>query len=112
MTRRALVPAALRHPALLALVDELLAAAVLWAVANAAYGARPTLDPSVVSSVWLGALAFGGLVGGGLALRGLHRLHRTKSLLFATGVTVLVYVPLLFVAVAQTYVLLLLAFRL
>ncbi len=53
-------PAALRHPALLALVAELLAAAVLWAVAHAAYGARPALDPAVVSSVWLGALAFGG----------------------------------------------------
>lgn len=81
-------------------------------MAHAAYGARPALDPAVVSSVWLGALAFGGLVGGGLTLRGLHRLHGTRGPFVATVVTVLVYVPLLFVAVAQTYILLLLALRL
>ncbi|MBL9086615.1 MAG: hypothetical protein JNM10_05695 [Planctomycetia bacterium] len=112
MTRRPRILTVLGHPALLALVAELLAAWTLWAVAHAVYGTQPTLDPSAVSPLWLGALALGGVVGGGLALRGLHRLHRTRAPLAATVVTGLVYAPLLLVAVAQTYILLLLAFRL
>lgn len=95
----------LLRPALASLVVQGAAAAGVWAISRSTYGASPTLASGAGVAWFLAALAVGGLVGGGLALRGIHRLHRTRGPLAASLVTLVVYAPLVFAAALQTYTL-------
>lgn len=95
----------LLRPALASFVVQGAAAAGVWATSRATYGGSPSLAPGVGLACFLAALAVGGLVGGGIALRGIHRLHGTRGPLAAGLVTLVVYAPLVFAAALQTYTL-------
>lgn len=90
-------------PALASLVVQGAAAAGVWAISRATHGDRPSIAPGAGLACYLAALAVGGLVGGGIALRGIYRLHGTRGPLAAGLVTLVVYAPLVFAAALQTY---------
>lgn len=90
-------------PALASLVVQGAAAAGVWAISRATHGDRPSIAPGAGLACYLAALAVGGLVGGGIALRGICRLHGTRGPLAAGLVTLVVYAPLVFAAALQTY---------
>lgn len=89
---------------LVAVILQVLAVGSLWVVAEMSYAVPRTCPEWIERPAGLVVLGLAGLAAGGFALVGLYRIHRRANLWIALPVTIVVYLPILLVAVVCSFV--------